>query len=171
MLQAIVYTSNTGTTAQYAQLLGQELGLPVCSLKEAQTRVPAGAPVLYLGWLMAGGIQGYKNARRRYQLRAVCAVGMGPTGSQLEEVRQKNALPTELPLFTLQGGFELKKLRGVYRMMMEVMARTAGKGLADKKDRTPMEDTMLDMLLNGGSRVSPDNLSQVLAWYRNSEKI
>ena len=32
---AVVYTSNTGYTAQYASLLGGETGLPVYSLAEA----------------------------------------------------------------------------------------------------------------------------------------
>ena len=32
---AIVYTSNTGYTQQYAKLLGEKTGLPVYSLDEA----------------------------------------------------------------------------------------------------------------------------------------
>lgn len=31
-MKAIIYTSNTGSTAEYAQLLGKELNLPVHSL-------------------------------------------------------------------------------------------------------------------------------------------
>ena len=61
----------------------------------------------------------------------------------------------------------MAKLHGVYKLMMTVMAKTAGKGLADKKDRTPEEDAMLDMMLHGGSRVSEENLADVLAWYEN----
>ena len=38
--------------------------------------------------------------------------------------------------------------------MMNVMVKTAGKGLANKTDRTPEEDDMLDMMINGGKRVS-----------------
>ena len=49
--------------------------------------------------------------------------------------------------------------------MMEIMVRTAGKGLAEKKDRTPEEDDMLDMMLHGGERVKAENLSAVLDWY------
>ena len=45
------------------------------------------------------------------------------------------------------------------------MARTAGKGLAAKKDRTPEEDDMLDVMLHGGERVSVGNLKAVLDWY------
>ena len=34
-LSAIVYTSNTGHTRQYALLLGEEIGVPVYSYDEA----------------------------------------------------------------------------------------------------------------------------------------
>ena len=34
-----------------------------------------------------------------------------------------------------------------------------------KKDRTPEEDDMLDMMLHGGERVRIENLSAVLDWY------
>ena len=81
-------------------------------------------------------------------------------------MRKKNRLPADIPLFTLQGGFDVKKLTGLYRMMMEVMIRTAGKGLAAKQDRTPEEDDMLDMMLHGGERVRMENLRSVLDWYR-----
>lgn len=51
--------------------------------------------------------------------------------------------------------------------MMNVMIKTAGKGLAAKTDRTPEEEDMLDMLINGGKRVSLENLRGIDAWYKN----
>ena len=161
---AIVYTSNTGHTRQYAMLLGEKTGLPVYSLEEAGKKLPRGNTVLYLGWLMAGKVQGYKKAAKRYKVQAVCGVGMGGNGSQLQEVRKANAIPEKTPLFTLQGGFDIQKLSGVYKLMMTIMVKTAGKGLAEKQDRTPDEDVMLEMLTQGGSRVSADNLAEVPAW-------
>ena len=161
---SIVYTSNTGYTAEYARLLGEKTGLPVYSLAEAEQKLAAGNRVYYLGWLMAGKVQGYKKAAKRYKVQAVCGVGMGGTGSQLQEVRKANAIPEKTPLFTLQGGFDIQKLSGVYKLMMTIMVRTAGKGLAEKQDRTPDEDVMLEMLNQGGSCVSADNLAEVLAW-------
>ena len=59
----------------------------------------------------------------------------------------------------------MKKLHGIYRPMMEIMVKTAGKGLAEKSDRTPEEDDMLDMMRCGGERVKAENLSAVLDWY------
>ena len=120
--------------------------------------------VIFLGWLMAGKVQGYKKAAKRYKVQAVCGVGMGGNGSQLQEVRKANAIPEKTPLFTLQGGFDINKLSGVYKLMMTIMVKTAGKGLAEKQDRTPDEDVMLEMLTRGGSRVSAENLAEVLAW-------
>lgn len=38
-MRAIIYTSNTGSTAEYAQLLGNELNLPVHSLQQAKNKV------------------------------------------------------------------------------------------------------------------------------------
>ena len=161
---SIVYTSNTGYTAEYARLLGERTGLPVYSLAEAERKLAAGNRVIYLGWLMAGKVQGYKKAAKRYKVQAVCGVGMGGNGSQLQEVRKANAISEKTPLFTLQGGFDINKLSGVYKLMMTIMVKTAGKGLAEKQDRTPEEDVMLDMLTRGGSRVSAENLAEVLAW-------
>lgn len=166
-MKAIIYISNTGSTAEYAKLLGKELNLPVHSLQQAKTNVPAGSEIIYLGWIMAGGIKGYKEAARKYKVCAVCGVGMGQTGTQLKEVRDKNAIPQRIPLFTLQGNFDMKKLHGLYRFMMNVMVKTAGKSLAAKTDRTPQEDDMLDMMVNNGKRVSAQNLGAVVEWYKS----
>ena len=162
---AIVYTSNTGFTAQYASLLGGETGLPVYSLEDASKSLPQSSPIVYLGWLTAGKVQGYDKAVTKFNLQALCAVGMAKSGSQMEDVRKSNNLPHGLPLFTLQGGFDLKKLRGVYKFMMLVMSKTVAKKLAAKPDRTPDEEDMLDLFQNGGNRVSLENLRPVLAWY------
>lgn len=166
-MKAIIYTSNTGSTAEYAQLLGKELNLPVHSLQQAKNKVLSGSEIIYLGWIMAGGIKGYKEAAKLYKVRAVCGIGMGQTGTQLKEVRDKNAIPQRIPLFTLQGNFDVKKLHGVYRFMMNVMVKTAGKGLANKIDRIPEEDDMLDMMVSGGKRVSLQNLNAVTEWYKS----
>ena len=157
-MKAIIYTSNTGSTEEYAQLLRKELNLPVHSLQQAKNKVLVGSEIIYLGWIMAGGIKGYKEAAKLYKVRAVCGVGMGQTGTQLKEVRDKNAIPQRIPLFTLQGNFDVKKLHGAYRFMMNVMVKT---------DRTPEEDDMLDMMVNGGKRVSLQNLKAVTEWYKS----
>ena len=165
LMDAIIYTTNTGSTERYAELLAQETGLPVYSLADAKKSVPNGAEIIYLGWIMAGTVKGYANAAKHYRVRAVCGVGMGKTGTQTDNVRKKTAVPSNIPIFTLQGNFDVKKLHGIYRPTMKLMVKTAGKSLAEKTDRTPEEDDMLDMMLHGGERVKQENLSSVLDWY------
>lgn len=163
----IVYTSNTGYTEKYAKLLGEQLELPAFSAEQADS-LPEGTEVLYLGWLMAGVVKGYKKAAQRFSVAAVCGVGMGPTGSQDSDVRKNNAIPQEVPVFTLQGGFDRTKLHGIYRFMMGVMIKVMGSSLRKKENRTPEEDAMLEMVTNGGDFVDVRQLDGVIAWYRQA---
>lgn len=160
---AILYTSNTGFTAQYAMLLREQTGLPAYALEDA--RIPAGSGIIYLGWLMAGQVKGYAKAAKKYSVCAVCGVGMAPTGAQLPDIRKNNAIPEQTPVFSLQGGFDITRLHGIYKLMMTVMAKTVGKSLSEKTDRTPEESDMLELMLHGGNRVSQENLKEVLLWF------
>ena len=163
-MKAIVYTSNTGSAAQYAALLAKETALPVYALAEAVKKLPRGTEILYVGWLRAGTVKGYKKAAKRFAVQAVCAVGMFETGTQTEYVRKTNKLLPELPLFTLQGNLDRSKLHGLYRLMIDIMRKGVTKGLSEKKDRTPEEDSILSMMTNGTGRVKAENLKDVLAW-------
>lgn len=53
-MNAVVYTTNTGSTERYAKLLAHETALPAYSLAEAKKKLFPGAEVIYLGWIMAG---------------------------------------------------------------------------------------------------------------------
>lgn len=169
-MKAIVYTSNTGSTAQYAKLLAHEVKLPVYSLEEARKRIPDDSEIIYLGWIMASGIKGYEQAKKRYKIDAICAVGMGQTGTQMNEVRKKNAISDSTPLFTLQGNFDIKKLHGAYKVMMSIMLKTAGKALTRKTNRNSEEDDLLKMMFHGGERVKSENLKEIVTWYHDQKQ-
>lgn len=64
IMDAIIYTTNTGSTERYARLLSHETGLPAYSAAEAGEYISAGAEVIYMGWIMAGSVKGYAAAAR-----------------------------------------------------------------------------------------------------------
>lgn len=161
MIKAIVYTSNTGYTKEYAGLLGNRLSLPVYSVKEAPKQLKKKEEILYLGWLFAANVKGYQKAAKRYTVRAVCGVGLGDTGAQINEVRKATDLPEGLPLFTIQGGMDHDKLKGINRFMIKMLTKM----LDSKADRTEDESRMLELIKKGGNYVSEQNLNDVLAWY------
>ena len=75
-MMIIVYKSNTGYTEQYAKLLGDALDMPSYSLDNVP-KCHRGGEVIFLGWLFAGNIVGYKKAAKLYKVRCACGVGMG----------------------------------------------------------------------------------------------
>ena len=158
---AIVYTSNTGHTRQYSLLLGEQIGLPVYSLDEANAQLSEGSPAIYLGWIHASHVKGYAKAAGRFDLRAVCAVGLCDTGTLITEVRKATSIPEDIPLFTLQGGFDRSKLKGVDKLMITLLT----KGLASQKQRSEQEKRMLELLSKDANYVSTENLARILQWY------
>lgn len=115
---------------------------------------------------MAGTIKGYKKASKRFDVKAVCGVGMADGNSQIDDIKKRNSISNNLPVFYLQGGFEMEKLHGLFKFMMQTMKKTVGKSLEKKENRTPDEDDMLNLLLHGGNMVSAGNLPEVLNWYK-----
>lgn len=163
-MDAIVYTSNTGHTAAYAKLLGESTGLPVYTLAEAVKTLKPGTSILYMGWLKVGSVVGYKQAVKKYDVRAVCGVGLCTTGALLDEVRKAISLPESSPVFTLQGGLDLEKLRGMNKFMIQMLTKMMSK----KTDRTEGEEQMLALLLAQGNYVCKENLSDVLTWWNKT---
>lgn len=162
---AIVYKSNTGHTRQYALLLGEQTGLPTYSLEEAGSRLSGGSPVIYLGWIHASHVKGYAKAASRFELCAVCAVGLCDTGTLTSEVRKAASIPEDIPLFTLQGGFDRSRLKGMDKLMISMLT----KGLASQKQRSAQDDRMLELLNKNENYVSPEHLAEVFQWYREGQ--
>ena len=162
---AIVYTSGTGHTRQYALLLAEQLGLPVYTLEEAAAQLPGDSPVIYLGWLHASHVKGYAKAASRFDICAVCAVGLCDTGTLTSEVRKATSIPVDIPLFTLQGGIDRGRLKGMDKLMISMLT----KGLASQKQRTAQDERMLELLSRDESYVSLENIAEVLRWYREEQ--
>lgn len=165
-MRAIVYTSNTGSTAEYAKMLGNKTGLPVYSMAEAKKTLVPGDAILYLGWVMASVTQGYKAAAARYRVVAVCAVGLSPDPGQNAVVREKTEVPDGIPLFLLQGNFALSKLRGIKKVVMKMMLSS----LAKTAHRTAEEETMYYAVRDGVTAVAEAKLGPVLDWYAETQR-
>ena len=159
----IVYTSLTGFTARYAAILAEKTGLPTLPLAEALTCLPKGTPIIYMGWLMAGSVKDCKKAAKHFAIQAVLGVGLGDTGAQDAGARKACRLPAEVPVFTVQGGMDISKLQGPYRFVIRLLT----KAMSAKKNATPDEARMAELLQSGGDFVSEKELADVLAWAEN----
>lgn len=163
-ISAIVYTSGTGFTRRYAQLLSRAAAIPAYDLEAPASLPERGTKVLFLGWLRAGGIVGLSKARKRWDVRAVCAVGMAPEYPR-EKLAAQNHMG-ELPVFFLQGGYALEKMRGVNKLMMGFMTKQMTKN--PPKDES--EAGIQKLFLQGGDFVNEANLAPVLSWLREERR-
>ena len=164
-MKAIVYTSKNGHTAEYAEILGRQTGLPVYSLKDAEKQLANGTSIIYLGWLMASRVKGLNKAKKKFKVSAVCGVGLCNTGTTLSEVQKANALPEDFPLFTMQGGMDKDKLKGFDKMLINMLT----KGLASQKERSTTDERMLDLLTYSENFVSEKNTADFMKWYNTNK--
>lgn len=120
-MATIIYCSNSGSAKKYAELLSEKTGMPCVDFKKRST-VSADEEVIFIGWIMAGAIQGLKEIREDFaNIKAICGVGMMKSEKATEETKEKNGI-TE-PYFFLTGDFDINKLTGMYKMMMGMMMK------------------------------------------------
>lgn len=167
-MKAIIYESNSGFTKKYADFLSFKTGYPAYTIAEAKLHLKRGDEIIFFGWMLAGSVKGFKKASKKYKIHALCAVGMAvPADHFVKEIKERYHI-IDLQVFYLQGGFDMKKLHGIYRFMMKTMARFVGKSMAAKENKTDEEIAMLDMMKNGGDYVKEENLDPILSWMEYS---
>jgi len=164
---AIVYESHAGHTRDYAVMLGEKLELPVFSLRDAKKCLPKGQEIIFMGWMMAGVLKGWKKAKHRYLPKAVCAVGMGtPEREAAFTIAKKNGA-LGLPIFMIRGGLDMAKLRPVYRMMMERLISF----LEKKKDRPADMQGLIDVARSKKDLpIEAAALAPIIEWYEACER-
>lgn len=167
MIKAILYLSNTGFTEKYARLLKNRLNLPAYSMKSS-IPLPNDSEVIYLGWIKAGFVSGYKKAAKKYKIRAVLGVGIGGDGSQVDNIRNANQIPDEIPVFNVQGGYAPERLKGLWRFILNLKFKSDIQTYEQIPMRTADEDAVLDMMKNGGDYVSEERLTPLIDWYNST---
>ena len=166
----IVYSSNTGHTRQYAQMLSEALDIPAYDLKTVPPTLD-GLETIYMGWLMAGSVVGYAKAAKKFKIRCVVGVGMTPeSAEQTEDVAKKVKPGAGVPVFYLQGGYDFNKLGAMHKMMMKAVTPSILKRFDGKSEAEKEADPTYRMITRGDSVVSAERLEPVIRWYRATEK-
>ncbi|MBQ1946058.1 MAG: hypothetical protein II343_03920 [Clostridia bacterium] len=162
-IEAIVYSSMTGYTAQYAQMISEKTGIPAYALDDAG-KLADKTKVLYMSWLMAGTLVNYKKAAEKFDVSAVCSVGLNATEEQIVATRKSSKIPETVKFFALQGGYNPGKLKGMYKFMMKIVTKVLIKKISSLPDQGEAEEKLIEVLRNGGSFVKEENIAGVAAY-------
>jgi hypothetical protein len=156
---SIVYVTNTGSSKKYAEMLSEKTGYPCYAMSDSDGAV--GTDVVFISWVMAGTIQGLSEARVKFgTLKAVVAVGMMKSESQDAAIKEKNDISEAF--FSLAGAFDMKKLSGMYKMMMGMMVKMIKAKLKESDD--PKAKEVVEKFEEGFDMVSEENLSEILGF-------
>lgn len=161
-MATIIYCSNTGSAKRYAELLSEKTGIPCVDIAK-RSSVSADEEIIFIGWIMAGALQGLKETRESFQnIKAVCGVGMMKSDKAAEETKAKNGI-TE-PYFFLTGDFDMSKLKGMYKMMMGMMLKMMKGKIKESGDEKGEE--MLKLLENGIKGFDEKELDSVVEFIK-----
>lgn len=159
----VVYESNTGFSEQYAKMFAEKANLECWSLYMARIKVPKHSDIIYFGNVENGEVAKLKKARKKYNILAVCPVGLSMgTDAVKQTLREKNKLTDNSPaMFYLQGGYDPEKNIGLGATFINLVI----KDLESKEELDAVEAQMLSDLKNGADYVKEENLAPLLRWY------
>lgn len=142
----VLYSSKTGFTQRYAQLIAQALDCPARPLDAAPGDLSGYGAVVFGSRLHAGTLDGWKKAKKLLHSRGakrlvVFATGAMPNEAeaQIQTVWEQNLTPEErnsIPHFYLQAGLCYEKMGGADRAMMKFAAWA----MTRKKAKTPEDE-------------------------------
>ncbi len=164
MIKAIIYSSSTGFTEKYANLIGDELNIPCYNIKqknEIKKELKMNDNIIYLGWICAGKIIRLGKIRKKYNIVCCGAVGAYPENEKyIEELKKANNI-YKFPLFYLRGGIDLNKLGFWKKKILKMVAD----GLENENKAENLE--LINALKNGGSFVKKENIENLLNYLKN----
>ena len=152
----IVYESNTGFTERYAQCLSAKLEIDALPLSKAKKAVAKGSDIIFMGWVFANKISGFDKAKKLWNVTALAAVGMNPPSAKNTEIVKETNKP-ECPMFYLPGGLDNSKLKGLHKMMLNLVRESL------EKENKPEHADAIDMFKNGGDWYSEEYLEDIIA--------
>ena len=142
MKRIVVYKSNTGFTAKYANWIAKELGCEAVEFKKVKTAsLTQYDEVIYGGWIMANMVTGY-NKIKNLNLKKVVVFGVGmsvPSDKVAQMMAEQNNISRE-SFFYFEGGYDPKKVGFMKKMMMNMIKKSVEK----KEEKTPDDIHMLE---------------------------
>lgn len=165
-IKAIVYESNTGNTRRYAEMLSDILQIPVFSTIDNSALFGKRDEVIFLGWICAGKINGLRLAKVKYNPVIIVGVGMMPPKNEyVLDIKMQNNIDESF--FYLQAGVNPQRLKGFYKLMFKALTRSLlRKAEGGYSQLSESDKSLVDIIKNGESFVSKENLSEIVKKYK-----
>ena len=168
----VIYESQTGFTAKYAQWIAQELGCECKYRKDiASDELKNYETVIYGGWIRANKIVSLSKTQKKIKPSVIFAVGSTPAYEEvIEEIKKSNKIYSSqqqgpkicTPFFYFEGGFDFEKLSSFQKKILLVMK----KQVAKKENKTRQEIFMVENLGTSFDHSSKDQIIPLVDFVR-----
>lgn len=167
MIDAIVYSSLSGSCEEYAQRMSAALHIPFFTEKSGLCRSAVRLPTL------AGCLPARLSVWTRPWTVMTCAASFRSAWGIRLSTRQRSAARrtasgSDIAVFPLQGRFDLKRLPLPYRLIMKIKIKDIAKRLNAKAAKTTLtagEQACLTMATLGhGEPATWDGINDAIAW-------
>ncbi len=136
----IVYSSKSGSSKKYAEILSGRASLPVY---EAGTE-PEGEPMVFFGWLRKDTVMGLRKVDVS-KVSALCVVGLDDESRfSKSKVAEKNGV--RAPVYYLRGWIDRSKLNIIDKAVLAVVA-----AVMKLNGLNQFNQPIFDAMMEGGS--------------------
>ncbi len=151
----IVYSSKTGHTKMYAEMLAKSLKIKCIDIKDYKNDKDS---IIFMGWVKANKLVGYKEVNNSNKICTI-AVGLAnETKENSNSIIKSNKI--EEKFFYLQGGLDYTKLKG----FMKFMFKLSGKLMIKFGKEENIDNYMI--YVNGGTYVKEENLKEIIKYVK-----
>ncbi len=163
MIKGIVYNSNTGFTAQYAEILSHATGLPAYKLDDMKDNLKREDEVIYMGWICVGKVKGYRRASEYVRCAVVCGVGLKKPDADMNQIISENNNINPYRFFMLHGGLDSSKQKKIGKVVLKMMNnRDAFSSEGEKEVEKVLEQ-------GSGSFVDVESLKPLIAYLEHTQ--
>lgn len=161
MIDAIIYSSKSGHTKEYAFELARKLSLPVYSLKQAKRKLPKKSSIIYMGWINQNKVVGFEQMTM-YKVIATIGVGICPKS---EEAISRIKLETVLygPFFYLRGGIRPRKQGLKNRLTLKYIVSELQFKISEGR-ATYEEKEIVDAVVKRANLINFELLDEIIEW-------
>ena len=138
----------------FKENLSKELNIPCYCVCEAKEKINKKDEIIYLSWVRATTLVGYKKMNKKYQICCVGAVGAYPKSTEyIEQLKTYNHIRQEL--FYLRGGINYEKLNKFYQKLLKIVGRAIAM-------ENPRDKAMIQLFMVGGNFVNKKQLKPMI---------
>lgn len=167
MIEAIIYHPKEGFSKQYAEILGQELGLKTYTIKEGKKNLLEDTEVIFIGMVFATKLIGMSRVLSYFSVKYVLGVGMADYDEEYETVVFANNINIPENFFYLPGGLDCNNAKGLDKMLLKIMSiyyrNIEKEAKKQNKELLPRDQDMINMFNEGYvNKVSKTHLQRFI---------